>query len=156
MKTTIKRADLSDLELLLRWRAEVLREVFSLSSGDSLDELIEENRRYYETKIPSGEHVACFAYSGTDIVGTGGLCLYREMPSPENPKGTCAYLMNVFTRPDLRGRGIGRDLVSWLLWEAQKLGCRKIYLETTSAGRQLYEKLGFTDMPGYMKLEERK
>ena len=52
--------------------------------------------------------LACFAYVGNEIVGCGGICLYQEMPSPDNPSGGCAYLMNIYTRPEFRGQGVGK------------------------------------------------
>jgi GNAT superfamily N-acetyltransferase len=75
------------------------------------------------------------------------------MPSPDNPNGKCAYLMNIYTRPAYRGCGIGKKVVEWLICEAQKRNIAKIYLEASEAGRPLYEKLGFVNMHGYMKLE---
>ena len=83
---------------------------------------------------------------------TRQLCLYREMPSPDNPSGQCAYLMNVYTRKGFCGQGIGTAIVEWLVEQAR---CRKItktYLETSASGKPLYENLGFTDMYDYMKL----
>lgn len=84
---------------------EVLHEVFSIPSERSVTELESENRRYYQTELPQGGHIACFAYVGEEIVGCGGICLYHEMPSPDNLNGKCAYLMNIYTRPQFRGHG---------------------------------------------------
>ena len=74
------------------------------------------------------------------------------MPSPDNPNGGCAYLMNIYTRPAFRGRGVAKETCRWLIAEAQARGYRKVFLETSESGRALYASLGFTDMEDYMKL----
>ena len=96
--------------------------------------------------------IACFAYSGTEIVGCGGVCVYDEMPSPDNLGGKCAYLMNIYTRQEYRHHGIATRVVEHLIAEAKARSIDKIYLETSADGERMYRKLGFKDMKGYMKL----
>ena len=154
MEIQIRQATLQDLDLLMQWRMEVLREVFSIPPAQSVTELEGENRRYYQRELPRGGHIACFAYRGEEIVGCGGVCLYHEMPSPDNPGGTCAYLMNIYARPRFRRQGIGDKIVRWLIGQAKERGVTKIYLETSEKGRPLYREIGFTEMPDMMKLKK--
>ena len=153
MNIQIKKAEPADMELLMKWRMEVLKAVFSIPAGEDLSQLEAENRAYYENALTGEAHIACFAVSDGEIVGCGGVCLYREMPSPDNQNGICAYLMNIYTRPEWRRRGIGKEIVAWLIRQARKSGITKIYLETSEDGCSLYREMGFTDMRGYMKLE---
>ena len=73
------------------------------------------------------------------------------MPSPDNPTGKCAYLMNIYTKPQFRKRGVGEAIIKWLVAQAIMRGIPKIYLETSKAGKQLYTKLGFIPMQDMMK-----
>ena len=155
MTIDVRPAELNQLEVLMNWRMAVLREVFALPAEAMLNELEAANRAYYQAKIPTGEHLACFAYQGQDIVGCGGVCFQQEMPSPDNPSGRCAYLMNIYTRPDRRGQGVGRAVVCYLTRQAQERGVSKIYLEASASGRPLYAKLGFEEMGGYMIFKNR-
>ena len=93
-----------------------------------------------------------FASIDGQKVGCGGVCLYDEMPSPDNPTGHCAYLMNIYVRPELRGCGVARRIVRWLVGAALSRGIKKIYLETSEAGRILYEVFGFSDMKDMIHL----
>ena len=131
---------------------EVLHEVFGIPQDQPMEELEKESRRYYQEELASGGHVACFACLGDEIAGCGGVCIYQEMPSPDNPTGKCAYLMNIYTRPKYRKQGIGDAIVSWLTGQAVQKGISKIYLETSQAGRRLYQKNGFVPMQDMMKL----
>ena len=153
MKITIRQVSACEIPVLMQWRMEVLHDVFDIPEHELMDSLYKENERYYKATIKRGLHVACFALVNHKIAGCGGMCLYHEMPSPDNPNGKCAYLMNIYTRPAYRGCGIGKKVVEWLICEAQKRNIAKIYLEASEAGRPLYEKLGFVNMHGYMKLE---
>ena len=108
MEIQIRQATIQDLNVLMQWRMEVLHEVFSIPSERSVTELESENRRYYQTELPQGGHIACFAYVGEEIVGCGGISLYHEGPSPENLKGKRAYLMDILNPPQVSGHGVGK------------------------------------------------
>jgi len=147
-----------DIEELLLLRMEVLDAVFGKSVVDDAgrEQLVEENRSYYERALRGGTHVACVAQIEGEVVGCGALCLQDEMPSPDNASGKCAYLMNIYTRPRFQRQGVGKAVVSWLVEQAQKAGADKIYLEATEAGKGLYTSCGFDDLPAMMILSEEK
>lgn len=152
MDIVIKQTLIEDIEKLMEWRMEVLRHVFTISENENLQNLYSANLEYYKNSIPRGGHISVFADINGTTVGCGGLCLYREMPSPDNPSGQCAYLMNIYTREAYRGHGVGNTVVCWLVNYAKEQGITKIYLETSECGRTLYESIGFHDMKNYMKL----
>ncbi len=148
----VVKAGLDDMTLLLTWRMRVLREVFSIPDGTDVGPLVQENRRYYERHLRDGSHTACFARAQETIIGCGGICYQQELPSPDNVSGSCGYLMNIYTLPEYRGTGVGRKIVAFLIRDAKTRGTEKIYLETSDVGKALYQKMGFQDMRGYMKL----
>lgn len=137
-----------DVERLMAWRREVIGEVFGTEPSR---ELSAANRRYYETHIADGSHLAVVAAADGTDAGCGAICLTEELPSPDNPSGRCAYLMNIYVRPGYRSRGIGHAIVRFLVDAAQKSGCDKIYLETTAAACSLYKGIGFEELPGILK-----
>ncbi|MCD7708701.1 MAG: GNAT family N-acetyltransferase [Clostridiales bacterium] len=140
----------TNIDLLMKWRMEVLHCVFSIPDDADTSELEMENRRYYEQNIAGEGHIACVAYEDGEAAGCGSICLYDEMPSPDNPSGRCAYLMNIYVREPFRGHGIGRSIVDWLVDRARERGITKIYLETTPGARRLYRETGFNDMEDMM------
>ena len=135
---------------LLAWRKEVIRHVFGEEPSSSL---MLANERYYERHIADGSHLAVVA-AGEDgkEMGCGSVCFDDELPSPDNPSGRCAYLMNIYVREPFRSHGVGHAIVSFLIERARERDCGKIYLETTADGRPLYTSLGFQDMADMMKL----
>lgn len=149
---TIRQADASELGTLMRWRMEVLRHVFDVPEDDPMSGLRAANEEYYRDALADGSHIACFAERCGEIIGCGGVCFFREMPSPDNPSGRCAYLMNIYTTRANRGMGAGREVARWLIGKAKAKGIAKIYLESSDCARSLYEGLGFEPMENYLML----
>lgn len=150
---SIEKATLSELDELMTWRMEVLHEVFGIPADADTSALEQANREYYRYALSRGEHIACFARYDGQRVGCGGICLQQEIPSPDNPTGRCAYLMNIYIRSSYRRLHIGTALVSWLVEQAKRQGAGKIYLETSDAGRAMYRRLRFEEMKDMMKLQ---
>lgn len=149
MKATIR--EVTAVPTLMHWRREVMESVFG---AEPSKRLLVRNRQYYRRAVAEGRHMAVVAaVDGTDV-GCGALCLSEELPSPDNPSGRNAYLMNIYVRPEYRGQGVGHTIVRWLVAKARELDCDKIFLETTAGARPLYKSIGFTDFPDMMKYAE--
>jgi GNAT superfamily N-acetyltransferase len=54
-----------------------------------------------------------------------------------------AVVLNVYTEPEYRRRGIGRKLMEEIVAWAREEGFDRLYLHASDAGRPLYESLGF-------------
>ncbi len=138
----------TSLDELMKWREEVIKNVFGITPDA---ELLDANREYFAIHVPEGSHVALVAEEDGEDCGCGAVCFTDEMPSPDNPSGRCGYLMNIYVREAFRNKGIAHHIVSALIEEAKKRGCGKIYLEATEDGKPVYYSLGFKDMPDMMK-----
>lgn len=136
-----------DIDTLLGWRAEVIRHVFG-SEPDA--RLIEQNCDYYRRHISDGTHIALVATADGEEAGCGAICISDELPSPDNPSGRCAYLMNIYVREPFRNHGIAHSIVKALIEKARECRCDKIYLEATDSGRPIYTSLGFSDLRNMM------
>lgn len=132
----------------MHWRREVIENVFGTEPSKRL---MVANRQYYRRHIADGTHIAVVASTDDTDAGCGAICLTEELPSPDNPSGRCACLMNIYVREEFRNRGVAHAIVRWLVNKARQLGCDKIYLETTDMAQPLYRNIGFNDLPGTMK-----
>ena len=128
------------LPTLMHWRAEVIAAVFGQEPSARL---LVANRSYFRQHTADGSLYACIAsVDGTDCA-CGAICFGAELPSPDNPSGLTAYFMNIYVRPQFRGRGIARALMAHLIAEARDRGCTKLWLESTPQAYHLYLRLGF-------------
>lgn len=154
MELTWHRATEEALEVLAHSRAEVLRADNKLPETEDLSSHAAGARAYYQRALADGSHVAYLVYDGEALVGTGGVCFYHVLPTYHKPVGYRAYIMNLYTHPDYRRRGIARRTLELLMKEARSRGVDRISLETSTMARPLYESFGFTGMPGEMYLPE--
>ena len=72
----------------------------------------------------------------------------------DDPASASSGLYWVITRPDSRGQGLGRLVVTTLLAGAPAT-VRQAVLQATDAGQRLYESLGFTTTPRWLRLRYR-
>lgn len=68
---TIRKASLSELDTLIKWRMEVLHSVFSFPEDIDTTELRQANIDYYKRALTEDSHIACFAETKGKIVGCG-------------------------------------------------------------------------------------
>lgn len=151
MITDIRKINI--LDELMAWRKEVIANVFGAIADEAL---LNANLQYYKAHISDGSHVAVVASCEAIDCGCGALCFSEELPSPDNPGGKCAYLMNIYVREAYRNKGIAHKIIRYLLEIALERRCDKIYLETTDEARPVYHSLGFRDMPDMMILWHKK
>ena len=156
MELTYKKATIEDIDLLTETRIKVLRAANQLSDKEDMKEVEKESYHYYQKALLDGSHIAYLVFDRERFVGTGGVCFFQVMPTYHNPCGKKAYIMNMYTLPEYRRRGIAAKTLDMLVKDAWNKGIRAISLEATDMGRLLYEKYGFVKMNAEMELPESK
>ena len=145
----IKKTNPNDIENLMEIRLEMLRVVNNLKDSEIFsDKLIECSREYFL----HGDQTTVFAMEGDKIAGCATLSYITIMPTFSHPTGKRAHLMNVYTREAFRRRGVGRQMVQFLIDEAKSRGVTEISLDATQMGHPLYKSLGFNDNSEGMNL----
>lgn len=150
----IRLATLDDIDALVRLRLVFLEEVGNLSVDTDWRELGEAFGEYLRRKMPTGEFLAFIAESVEtgEIVATSGLTFFERPPNGTNPAGLEAYLSNMYTVSDWRGKGLGTALVAAIVDYVKETPARRIWLHATEQGKPVYEKAGFADCQMEMEL----
>ena len=149
-----KKATMDDIDELVRTRITVLRAANQLSDATDMSQVEKESYEYYIRALSSGEHVAYLVYDNETFIGAGAVSFYQVMPTYHNPSGKKAYIMNMYTAPEYRRKGIAGKTLDLLVKAAKQQGITHITLEATEMGRPLYEKYGFVQMNSEMELPE--
>lgn len=151
MDLIYKRATVEDIDLLTETRVEVLRAANQLSADIDMSQVRDQSGAYYRQALADNSHIAYLVFQGDKVVGTGGVSFFRVMPTYHNPSGYKAYIMNIYTHPACRRRGIAYQTLDLLVNASQERGITAISLEATDMGRPLYEKYGFAAMNSEME-----
>ena len=147
-----KRATVNDIDILTETRTEVLKAANKLPDDTDMSEIKRQSYQYYQKALCDGTHIAYLVFDGDCVVGTGGVSFFQVMPTYHNPDGKKAYIMNMYTKPEYRRKGIAYRTLDMLVKEAENRGIKAVSLEATPMGRRLYEKYGFTAMNDEMEL----
>jgi GNAT superfamily N-acetyltransferase len=114
--------------------------------------LAEATAAYYAEAMPAGEYVAWVLRPASQpdyIVAGGGVQLRRILPRPMSDgrllkPGPQGLIVNVYTEPEWRRRGLGEMVMRAILEWSRENGVASVVLHASEEGRRLYERLGFT------------
>lgn len=139
----IRLATRDDIPTIVYQRHAMFAEMGD-GTPESLDRMDGGYAVWLEGKIAAGEYLGWLAFDadGAPVAGVG--LWNQEWPvGPVDQTGRRAYLMNVYTEPHCRGRGLAKRLVRGALDWAREHGLRTALLNASHAGRPIYEALGF-------------
>ena len=151
MSLHYKKATIEDLKILTETRITVLRAANKLDDVVDMSEVEKQSYEYYQQALENDMHTAYLLFDDELFVGSGGVSYFRVMPTYHNPTGRKAYIMNMYTRPEYRRKGIASKTLDLLVADAMAKGVSAISLEATEMGRPLYEKYGFVKMNDEME-----
>ena len=152
MALIYRKATIDDLKILTETRIEVLRAANQLGNDVDMSEVKKQSFKYYQKALKENVHLAYLIFDESTFVGAGGISYFQVMPTYHNPTGRKAYIMNMYTKPEYRRKGIALKTLDLLVKDAMERGVTAISLEATAMGRPLYEKYGFITMNDEMEL----
>lgn len=140
-------ATTDDMELLIDFRKRLLVE-----EGQTVSSNIDEQlRNFFEKQLNSDQFVQWIIEEEKSAIATGGIQFISFPPSYSNPTGIRGYILNMYTAPESRGRGLAKQLVERLLADATERNVHHIFLISSPMGKPLYKKIGFKENDIYME-----
>jgi len=140
---TIREATLNESAIILHHRRSMFRDMGE-GTVEELDRMVEVASPWLARALADGAYHHWLALDSSGrVAGGGGVLL---CPWPANPKDPCtqrAVILNVYTEPEFRKRGIARQIMLTILAWVKEQGLRSANLHASDEGRPLYEKLGF-------------
>ena len=144
-----RKATIEDINLLIDLRKKQLVDE-GINPDNDIDE---ELRDFFQNAFLSGSIIQFLAVNQGEVIASGAIVIYSFPPSYTNKSGKKAYVTNMYTRKDNRGKGIGTNILSKLVEEAKSLGISKMWLGASVLGRPVYKKFGFQETDEWMELE---
>lgn len=149
----IRRATVADAAVIAHQRARMFYDLGRISEQEAAA-IEAETRQQMGELLESAEYLAWLAECDGKIVAGGGVMMRGLLPRPGAVQGAEeAYILNVYTEPEYRRRGVARKLMETIIAWARERGCERVTLHPSEDGRALYESLGF-DPTDEMRLRQ--
>lgn len=138
----IRRATLADLATVVSHRRGMFRDMGT--DAATLDAIERNSRPYIKRGLSEGWYHGWLAVAQSEVAAGAGVIVYDWPTGPLDPEQTKrAYLLNVYTEPKFRRRGLARELTKVAIEWARAQGFKVLWLHASSHGRPLYEDMGF-------------
>ena len=147
-----RRAVPADAPLLAALRLDMRRERETAPPPADEGAFAREIAAYFRTAVADGSYAGIIAEEAGEVAGTGGICFHFHPPSYAVPNGRSACVLNMYTVPGFRGRGVASGILMRLKDIAAGARCCKMTLNASDAGKPVYLKFGFTEVTGEMEL----
>lgn len=142
-------ATTDDIPTLVKFRNKLLIDE-GLEPNVNIDQDVEQ---YFKKRFNDSSLIQLVVEDEGEIIATGGVVIYELPPSFTNKTGKKAYIANMYTKDEYRGRGIAKTILTKLLDEVRTLGITKCFLLASDMGKPLYKKFGFKETEAYMELD---
>ena len=134
-----------DIPVMIAHRLAYLTEMQGERSPEYMQNLSIELSEYFRSHIQSGGFFALVAEAKGQILGYGAMVL-RSVPGDLNkPFYLEGDILNMYTLPHARKKGVGTIILEQLLDKARSLGLSKVGLHTSADGEHLYRSNGFNE-----------
>jgi GNAT superfamily N-acetyltransferase len=140
----IRAAEVCDAPLIARQRAAMFRDMGSVSAEES-ELLRKASEPWLSGLLAAGHYFGWLVGHGRTVVAGGGVLVRELAPVPGCYRaGRWGHIMNVYTEPAHRRRGLARWLMRTMLDWCASHAIDRVTLAASDEGRPLYESLGFT------------
>ncbi len=146
----VREATPDDAGTIGRHRAAMFRDMGSIASDAAERALRDATAAYARDAIARGEYRGWFAEplaAPGHVVAGAGVQVRALVPRPGAGGSVLvrpqALVLNVYTEPTWRRRGLGDRLMRAVLAWADMAEMSSVVLHASDAGRALYERLGF-------------
>jgi GNAT superfamily N-acetyltransferase len=127
----------------------MFRDMGEVPTDELASELLDKSTTALASALTDGTYVGWFAVTDAGkVIGGAGAHIKPTLPRISHigtrvAVGSVPLVVNVYTEPEHRGRGIARALMRVLMDWAVTRGADRIVLHASDKGRPLYTSLGF-------------
>ena len=147
----VRRARIDDAAVVAWHRARMFQDMGEIRS-EIFENFRSASQTWTEAALARGEYIGWLATPKTEpgvIIAGAGVQL-RQVPPHSSPnggfaKGRHAIVINVFTEPEWRKRGVARRLMDEIVRWARMEKLDRLVLHASAQGRSLYERMGFVE-----------
>ena len=111
---------------------------------EQLDAMVVATGPWLESALTDGSYLGWLAEDpGQHVIAGGGVLLSSWPSRPGDSNTRRALIINVYTEPEYRQRGLARQIMSLIIQRLKEQSFLSVALHASAEGRHLYETLGF-------------
>lgn len=143
----VRLATSADAALMAEYRLRFNIELSPPQPQEVIDRLRSDLIQYFQTHTDNGDFISVIAFYGEEVAGIGSM-EPRIIPGNfKNPSGRWGFILNMYTVPEFRKRGVARAILNKLIQTGTECGLTAFELLATKDGQPVYEKAGFSIFP---------
>lgn len=140
-----ENANINDISALVELRIAYLLEDYGNLVENKLTIIINNLYGYFQEHL-NKDLLVFICRDKNKIVSCCFLCVTEKPSNPTFINGKTGTILNVYTKPEYRKKGIAGNLLKMLLAESEKIGLDFVELKATDSGYNLYKSIGFEDV----------
>ncbi|MFZ0277420.1 MAG: GNAT family N-acetyltransferase [Candidatus Sulfotelmatobacter sp.] len=138
----IRVATANDIPEILRQR-RAMYEDMGYRDADALAAMVSLSAGYLSKSLDDGSFRACLASVGNRVAAGGAIIISPWPAHPYDLECRRATILNVYTYPEYRRRGVARRLMQTMIDWCKREDFARVTLHASKDGRSVYEALGF-------------
>ena len=141
---TIREGTVTDISEIARQRRRMCEDM-NYSDAEALSTMVTLTADYLKKAIPEGSFRSWLACNNVRVVAGGAVVIVPWPAHAYDLECRRATILNVYTEPEYRRRGIARQIMETMIRWCREEGFARVSLHASDYGRPLYESLGFVD-----------
>jgi GNAT superfamily N-acetyltransferase len=140
----IREASIADIPEIARQRRRMCEDM-NYTDAVALATMVTVTADYLNKAIPEGSFRSWLACDNARVVAGGAVVISSWPAHAYDLECRRATILNVYTEPEYRRRGIARRIMETMIAWCKQEGFARVSLHASERGRHLYESLGFED-----------
>ena len=140
---TLRRATGADAALITAHRHSMFTDN-AFASEERLGAMDTNFEPWVRERLADGRYTGLLLEEDGVVLASAGVHFNDFPPHFLHPEEGRAYLLNFYTSPAARGRGLAKQLLAACVEECRERGIKVVVLHASPFGRPIYEKFGFT------------
>jgi GNAT superfamily N-acetyltransferase len=144
LSITIREGTTADIPEIAHQRRRMCEDM-NYTDADILSAMVNATADYLKKAIPEGSFRSWLACDNDRVVAGGAVVISAWPAHAYDLECRRATILNVYTEPQYRRRGIARQIMEAMIAWCKQEGFARVSLHASNQGRHLYESLGFED-----------
>lgn len=139
----LRMANPEDIQFVMHHRRMMFYDM-GFKEQSKLDAMEKTSSPYFLKELKNGTYLGWLVEDKGKVIAGAGIIILDVHSSPNFPLPTRPHIVNVYTEPAYRRKGIARKLMELIIEWCRENGYGVVGLHASPEGKPLYESMGFS------------